>query len=90
MLFKVVNDTCRHGAGDELLRQLSHLLKSQVRGADLLARLGGDEFGVLLQHCSPMNAEAIAEKLRKAVHSFRFIWNDQAFSIGNKLQTIVF
>ncbi|MEM9215387.1 MAG: EAL domain-containing protein [Cyanobacteria bacterium P01_F01_bin.150] len=80
--FKVVNDTCGHVAGDELLRQLSHLLKYQLRSADLLARLGGDEFGVLLRHCLPTNAEAIAEKLRKAVHSFRFIWNNQTFSIG--------
>jgi len=42
--FKIVNDTCGHLAGDELLRQ--HLIK--LRKTDILARLGGDEFSVLI------------------------------------------
>ncbi|MDX1433753.1 MAG: PAS domain S-box protein, partial [Gammaproteobacteria bacterium] len=47
--FKVINDTCGHVAGDELLRQLTEVLRSQVRRRDTLARLGGDEFGVLME-----------------------------------------
>ena len=50
--FKVINDTCGHVAGDELLRQLAQLLQSRVRSNDALARLGGDEFGLLLHDCS--------------------------------------
>ncbi|HXT52701.1 MAG TPA: PAS domain S-box protein, partial [Thermoanaerobaculia bacterium] len=50
--FKLVNDTCGHVAGDELLRQLTSLLASQVRESDVLARLGGDEFGILVRDCS--------------------------------------
>jgi len=41
----VINDTCGHQAGDELLSQLALLLREEVRGNDILARLGGDEFG---------------------------------------------
>lgn len=80
--FKVVNDTCGHIAGDELLRQLAQLLQSKVRDSDVLARLGGDEFGVLLQHCSLDQARSIAEDLRRAVRDYRFIFGEHSFEIG--------
>ena len=80
--FKVVNDTCGHDAGDELLRQISIILKQQIRQTDMLARLGGDEFGVLLENCNEENAFRIADKLRNAVQDFRFGWQNQTFKIG--------
>ena len=80
--FKVVNDTCGHTAGDELLRQLSAVLKAQVRAHDMLARLGGDEFGALLEACPPAKALEIAEKLRATVQDFRFIWQNKSFAVG--------
>ncbi|WP_062147547.1 ammonium transporter [Beggiatoa leptomitoformis] len=80
--FKIVNDTCGHVAGDELLRQITALFKTRVRGTDTLARLGGDEFGVLFQNCGIEQAENVAEQLREAVQKFRFIWNNQNFGVG--------
>ncbi|OGU22261.1 MAG: hypothetical protein A2580_07485 [Hydrogenophilales bacterium RIFOXYD1_FULL_62_11] len=80
--FKIVNDTCGHVAGDELLRQLGVILHEALRSDDLLARLGGDEFGVLLRRCSLDQAVKIAEKLRLSVEEFRFIWGDKVFQIG--------
>ena len=80
--FKVVNDTCGHIAGDELLRQVSRLLRGGIRSIDTLARLGGDEFGILLKRCPLKRAEIIADQLRKAIQNFRFLWQDRTFSIG--------
>jgi diguanylate cyclase (GGDEF)-like protein/PAS domain S-box-containing protein len=80
--FKVVNDTCGHAAGDDLLRQISALLRTKLRARDTLARLGGDEFGVLLEHCSVYEAKRIANSLREMLQGFRFGWNERSFTIG--------
>ncbi len=80
--FKVINDTCGHIAGDELLRQLSRQLSKRTRKNDILARLGGDEFGILMEHCDVEQAHLVADEIRKVVESFQFIWDSQMFSIG--------
>jgi diguanylate cyclase (GGDEF)-like protein len=80
--FKVVNDTCGHAAGDQLLKQTSALLQENLRTGGLLARLGGDEFGVLLEDCDANSAVAIAERLRLAVQELRFVWNGCTFNIS--------
>lgn len=80
--FKVVNDTCGHKAGDELLEQVAQLMQARVRESDVLARLGGDEFGVLLEHCPLDKACDIAEGIRAAVRDYRFAWDDKSFEIG--------
>ncbi len=78
----MVNDTCGHAAGDELLKQLCPRLKACVRDSDTLARLGGDEFGVLLSHCSLSKAESIANYILNTIHDYRFSWQDNSFVIG--------
>jgi diguanylate cyclase (GGDEF)-like protein/PAS domain S-box-containing protein len=80
--FKLVNDTCGHPAGDQLLKQITGVLQSRVRSGDTLARLGGDEFGILLQGCSLDQALRIAESLRQAIRDFRFIWQDGVLEVG--------
>jgi diguanylate cyclase (GGDEF)-like protein/PAS domain S-box-containing protein len=80
--FKVVNDTCGHIAGDELLRQIATVLDAQTRKRDTLARLGGDEFGVLLEHCPPEQALRIARGLVQAVQDFHFVWENKPYTIG--------
>jgi diguanylate cyclase (GGDEF)-like protein/PAS domain S-box-containing protein len=80
--FKVVNDTCGHGAGDLLLRQLADVLRARVPKSGALARLGGDEFAVLLSDCTVATASEIAESLREAIASFRFSWRDNALQVG--------
>jgi diguanylate cyclase (GGDEF)-like protein/PAS domain S-box-containing protein len=80
--FKLINDTCGHPAGDQLLRQITGVLQSRVRSVDTLARLGGDEFGILLADCSLDQALRVADTLRQAIRDYRFIWQDGAFGVG--------
>jgi diguanylate cyclase (GGDEF)-like protein/PAS domain S-box-containing protein len=83
--FKIVNDTCGHIAGDELLKQVAGRLRQKVRRADTLARLGGDEFGVLFWNCPLDVAEKLADDLRTAIRQTRFSWHDRAFEIGSSI-----
>lgn len=87
--FKVVNDTCGHHAGDDLLRQLSHLLSSRVRERDTLARLGGDEFGLLLEKCSMNDAKLIAENIREMIREFRYVYESKIFNVGASIGMVV-
>lgn len=83
--FKLINDTCGHIAGDELLQQLATVLKANIRDSDTLARLGGDEFGILLPNCKLGRAQEIASQLLRAITDFRFVWADKAFSISGSI-----
>ncbi len=87
--FKVVNDTCGHEAGDELLRQLSQLFDSLVRKSDVLARLGGDEFGVFLYKCSVAEALKLANQIRAEVENFQFLWRENRFTVGVSVGLVV-
>ena len=87
--FKLVNDTCGHAAGDELLRQVSMLLTNRMRDRDTLARLGGDEFGILLENCSLVDANQITHELLKLIRDYRFIYDDKIFNIGVSIGLVV-
>jgi len=87
--FKIVNDTCGHEAGDELLRQLSQLFDSLVRKSDVLARLGGDEFGVFLYKCSVAEALKLANQIRAEVENFQFLWRENRFTVGVSVGLVV-
>jgi len=86
--FKIVNDTCGHVAGDELLKQLPALFNEVLRSGDIIARLGGDEFGIILQNCGLQQAENIANKIRQKVKGYRFVWDDKTFEIGASIGVI--
>ena len=79
--FKVVNDTCGHEAGDELLRVLGQLLNNTLQRGDIVGRLGGDEFGVLLCQVDSTEAQEIADRVRQAIDQVRFAWGTYSFAV---------
>ena len=73
--FKKINDTYGHPVGDDILRQLADLLKSNVRDSDTVFRFGGEEFIILMPQTSLEGGYAFADRLRKLIM-------DKTFSIG--------
>jgi len=87
--FKLVNDSCGHAAGDELLQKISNLLLTHVGEGDTVARLGGDEFGLLLENCPFEKGVQIAESIRQAVDDFHFVWAGKTFRVGISIGMVV-
>jgi diguanylate cyclase (GGDEF)-like protein len=80
--FKSYNDRYGHPAGDEALQMMGHILRENLRGADVAARYGGEEFSVLLPETSVEEAEAIAERIRRHVEHTKFPKRKVTVSIG--------
>jgi len=80
--FKLVNETCGHRAGDELLRRVTGLLQDSLREEDLVARLGGDEFGVLLPRCPLPEAERRIGDFHRALQASPYVWQEKSFAMG--------
>lgn len=72
--FKNYNDHHGHPAGDEVLRQLSHLMTDGRRANDFCARYGGEEFAIVLVDTPKLTAAKVAERMRERVseHPFEF------------------
>ena len=69
--FKTVNDELGHDKGDELLCQVSNILKSNFRKTDCVARIGGDEFFIMMPQI--VNKDNVSEKVRKILKEFPII-----------------
>jgi len=80
--FKIVNDTCGHSAGDNMLREIATLIKDAVRDSDTVGRMGGDEFALLLVGCPLDKARQIADDVVRSVNDYRFVRRDKIFNIG--------
>lgn len=86
--FKVVNDTCGHAAGDELLKAIAGVMRGRIREADELARLGGDEFAILLKDCGLSAGCKVAEGICEAVHGFQFSCGNREFRVGASIGAV--
>lgn len=67
-LFKRVNDTLGHVAGDQAIQRISATMRAAVRESDVVCRWGGEEFAVLAYDCNAEQAHEIAQKVRAAIH----------------------
>jgi len=87
--FKIVNDSCGHNAGDELLQNISKIFSKHIRkDFDTLARVGGDEFAIILKNCSIEKAESIGNEICAEIENYRFNWEGNTFSIGVSIGVI--
>ncbi len=80
--FKVINDTCGHLAGDELLKNIAQKIRETIRDSDLVGRLGGDEFGIIVRNCPLERVVEICENITSHLEAEQFCWQDKCFTIG--------
>lgn len=79
--FKYINDTLGHAAGDHLLIEASHRLRSRLRVNDTLARMGGDEYALILRNSQANDPLKAAEDFRKALSGQLFSYGDKHYRI---------
>lgn len=86
--FKVINDTCGHLAGDELLKRTAGILGAVLHKQDVLARVGGDEFCMLIKNVELDEVKLRLKSLFDKIAQFRFFWDDQVFTIGASIGVV--
>lgn len=74
--FKRINDTYGHLVGDEILKNISKIIKSSVRKNDLVARYGGEEFLIIFPGTSEIETYAIVERIRQKIQQSKYKYNE--------------
>ncbi|HIG29866.1 MAG TPA: EAL domain-containing protein [Verrucomicrobiales bacterium] len=80
--FKVINDNLGHQAGDRLIKEISEILRQNIRETDILGRLGGDEFGVLLKNTTLEQAREFAKMFLEWFREYRFTDEGATYTSG--------
>ena len=75
--FKKFNDTYGHECGDFVLISVANLIKTSLRETDIASRYGGEEFTVLLRKGKKNEAMKVAERIRKKIEGYDFVYNEQ-------------
>jgi len=79
--FKYVNDTAGHTIGDDVLIEVSRLLRSRLRDSDLLARLGGDEFAIIMRNIADDEIERASDSFRCVLEEFTYRHNGLEYKV---------
>ena len=86
---KLINDNFGHKKGDELLIELSRILKASVREEDLVSRWGGDEFGIILPNTDHQTAEQVIKRIEKGCQASDLKPFPPSISLGFAVKTEV-
>jgi diguanylate cyclase (GGDEF)-like protein len=70
--FKSVNDTYGHGAGDDVIKLVSQVLRDSVRNGDLVCRWGGEEFALVLRHSGKDGMKRVADLILNRIRGLRY------------------
>ncbi len=79
--FKMINDTYGHEAGDVILKQMGAIFSELKRDVDIIGRYGGEEFLAILPNTPLVGALIFAQKVRKKVEEFNFLYKDKKISV---------
>ena len=79
--FKQINDNLGHQVGDEVLKSVAEVLRSEVRTTDLLVRMGGDEFVLVLDNTDRRQARTLAERLVLKIEGLN-VWANSRIKLG--------
>ncbi|MFT6908467.1 MAG: diguanylate cyclase (GGDEF)-like protein [Oleiphilaceae bacterium] len=88
--FKAINDCFGHIAGDSILKDLAATIKKCARQSDLCFRYGGEEFLLILDNTDEQQAYLVAERIRKAVAEFTYLYNGKIVPVTISLGTATF
>ncbi|PID29695.1 MAG: GGDEF domain-containing protein [Candidatus Cloacimonadota bacterium] len=81
--FKKVNDTCGHGAGDRVLKEISKTLKDSVRTDDIVCRLGGDEFLIICPKTDIKGGVLVANNILSSINNLKIPLRDNLYYNGS-------
>ncbi len=88
--FRLVNATCGHDAGDDLLQWVATRVHEFLGPNDSAGRIGGDEFALLLVGRDAREGERVARELMRRLLEFRFGWEDKTFTVGASFGLVCF
>ncbi len=80
--FKIINDSCGHHTGDQLLHNISNLLAQKLYCDDVIARVGGDEFCMILWDVDNKSVELRVQTVIDQVAAYRFVWEEKVFHVS--------
>jgi len=88
--FKDINDSCGHKEGDQVLKQVAHIIQSITRTTDIISRLGGDEFAIIIPETDTLGAITLAEKLTESLAEMNVIFDDIRYKITASIGVVKF